>query len=163
MRYNTIKNYVKTKTLIIKTKLKTVHNRINTVIYIYCNLSQDIYASHFLKSFGMQKIPRNGIKCHDIYLLEWKKSPNSSFETVHYIYFAVHIKECTWKIKRLSRFFIASDMKDPRWWVRFSEWVHHGKGYQIFSYLFSISLYKQRWLVSEEIFFFFPAIKWSVY
>lgn len=70
MRYNTVKDYVKTKTLIIKTKLKTVHNRINTVIYIYCTLSQDIYASHFLKSFWHSEIPRNGIKCHDIYLLE---------------------------------------------------------------------------------------------
>lgn len=78
-----------------------------------------------------------------------------------YIYFAMHIKVCTWKIKGLWRFFIASEMKDPRWWVRCSEWVHHGKGCQIFSLqiyvrnLFSISLYKQRWLVSEEIFFFF--------
>lgn len=60
MRYNTIKDYVKTKTLIIKTKLKTVHNRINTVIYIYCTLSQDIYASHFLKSFGIQKFLEMG-------------------------------------------------------------------------------------------------------
>lgn len=82
MRYNTIKDYVKTKTLIIKTKLKTVHNRINTVIYILYSVPRYLCIT-FSKIIWHSEIPRNGIKCHDIYLLEWKKSQNSSFETVH--------------------------------------------------------------------------------
>lgn len=89
MRYNTIKDYryVKTKHWLSRQNWKLYITE-SIQLYIYCTLSQDIYASHFLKSFWHSEIPRNGIKCHDIYLLEWKKSQNSSFETVHLFYHA---------------------------------------------------------------------------